>query len=98
MWQPFRFQGQYFDEETGLHYIRYRYYDPDTARYLTQVPIGLAGGFHVYSYIRNPTGRTDALDLSGSFAQRRNKRRAQAKSGNVTCPTSCPVPVDTRKR
>lgn len=89
---PIRFQGQYFDEETGLHYNRYRYYDPDTARYLTQDPIGLAGGFNVYSYTRNPTGWTDALGLSGSSAQRRNERRAQAKSGNVTCPTSCPCP------
>ncbi|MFN3792121.1 RHS repeat-associated core domain-containing protein [Massilia sp.] len=92
MRNPIRFQGQYFDEETGLHYNRYRYYDPDTARYLTQDPIGLAGGFNVYSYTRNPTGWTDALGLSGSSAQRRNKRRAQAKSGNVTCPTSCPCP------
>jgi len=87
---PIRFQGQYFDEETGLHYNRHRYYDPDTARYLTQDPIGLAGGFNVYSYTRNPTGWTDALGLSGSSAQRRNERRGQAKSGNVTCPTSCP--------
>ena len=92
MRNPIRFQGQYFDEETGLHYNRYRYYDPDTARYLTQDPIGLAGGFNVYSYTRNPTGWTDALGLSGSSAQRRNERRAQAKSGNVTCPTRCPCP------
>jgi RHS repeat-associated protein len=90
MRNPIRFQGQYFDDETGLHYNRYRYYDPDTARYLTQDPIGLAGGFNVYSYTRNPTGWTDALGLSGSSAQRRNERRAQAKNGNVTCPTSCP--------
>ncbi len=88
-----RFQGQYLDEETGLHYNRYRYYDPDTARFLTQDPIGLAAGFNVYSYTRNPTGWTDALGLSGNSAQRRNERRARAKSGNVTCPTSCPCPL-----
>ncbi|ELX7028125.1 hypothetical protein U1K26_000964 [Salmonella enterica] len=25
-----RFQGQYFDEESGLHYNRYRYYEPES--------------------------------------------------------------------
>ncbi|KVF72204.1 hypothetical protein WS75_19445 [Burkholderia sp. FL-7-2-10-S1-D7] len=28
---PIRFQGQYHDHETGLHYNRYRYYDPHGA-------------------------------------------------------------------
>ncbi len=61
---PIRFQGQYFDEETGLHYNRYRYYDPDTARYLTQDPIGLAGGFNLYRYVGNPVNLIDPLGLS----------------------------------
>ncbi|WP_026688104.1 RHS repeat-associated core domain-containing protein, partial [Azovibrio restrictus] len=42
--QPLRFQGQYHDEETGLHYNCHRFYDPDSGRYLTQDPIGLEGG------------------------------------------------------
>jgi len=61
---PVRFQGQYFDEETGLHYNRYRYYDPDGARYLTQDPIGLAGGFNLYRYVGNPVNLIDPLGLS----------------------------------
>ncbi|TWR82895.1 RHS repeat-associated core domain-containing protein, partial [Pseudomonas saxonica] len=32
---PLRFQGQYYDEESGLHYNRHRYYNPNTGRYLT---------------------------------------------------------------
>ncbi len=36
-----RFQGQYFDEETGLHYNRFRYYSPDTGQFINQDPIGL---------------------------------------------------------
>ena len=40
---PFRFQGQYQDEETGLYYNRFRYYDPDTGNYLSRDPIGLEG-------------------------------------------------------
>lgn len=61
---PIRFQGQYSDEETGLHYNRYRYYDPDGARYLTQDPIGLAGGFNLYRYVGNPVNLIDPLGLS----------------------------------
>jgi RHS repeat-associated protein len=52
--QLLRFQGQYEDTETGLSYNRYRYYDPDTGRYLTQDPIGLLGGLNAYAYAPNP--------------------------------------------
>ena len=30
---PLRFQGQYEDEEIGLYYNRFRYYDPQTGQY-----------------------------------------------------------------
>lgn len=42
--QPLRFQGQYYDAETGLHYNRFRYYDPDAGRFVSQDPIGLRAG------------------------------------------------------
>ncbi|MCG8292167.1 RHS repeat-associated core domain-containing protein [Pseudomonas entomophila] len=53
---PLRFQGQYYDEETGLHYNRRRYYNPQTGRYLTPDPIGLAGGVNGYLYGVDPLG------------------------------------------
>src|SRR5690606_6442070 len=40
---PFRFLGQVEDPETGLHYNRYRYYDPDTGRYISPDPTLLEG-------------------------------------------------------
>jgi RHS repeat-associated protein len=52
--QPFRFQGQQFDEETGLHYNRFRYYDPAVGRFVSQDPIGLLGGFNLSLYATNP--------------------------------------------
>ncbi|QIA02447.1 RHS repeat protein [Pseudomonas fluorescens] len=62
--QPLRFQGQYFDDESGLHYNRHRYYDPDVGRYLTPDPVKLAGGLNQYQYVPNPTGWVDPLGLS----------------------------------
>ncbi|QEM84122.2 RHS domain-containing protein [Halomonas binhaiensis] len=61
---PFRFQGQYHDPETGLHYNRHRYYDPEIGRFTTQDPIGLLGGENLYQYAPNPTGWVDPLGLS----------------------------------
>jgi RHS repeat-associated protein len=42
--QNLRYAGQYEDTATGLHYNTFRYYDPDIGRYISQDPIGLAGG------------------------------------------------------
>ncbi|MCE0559320.1 hypothetical protein K1M91_20390 [Motilimonas sp. E26] len=61
---PLRFQGQYYDAETGLHYNRHRYYNPNTAAFLTLDPIGLAGGLNNYQYVPNPTGWIDPLGLA----------------------------------
>ncbi|WP_248803762.1 RHS repeat-associated core domain-containing protein [Pseudomonas sp. MWU13-2100] len=62
---PLRFQGQYFDAETRLHYNRHRYYNPGTGRFLTPDPIKLAGGLNNYRYVPNPTGWVDPLGLNG---------------------------------
>ncbi|KYF76097.1 hypothetical protein BE11_34410 [Sorangium cellulosum] len=59
----FRFPGQYEDEETGLFYNRYRYYDPELGRYISPDPIRLQGSLHAYTYAGN---RPDsAIDLDG---------------------------------
>ena len=50
---PFLFQGQYYDYETGLAYNRFRYYDPELGRYISEDPIGLAGGIKLYGYVEN---------------------------------------------
>ncbi|MCY0911390.1 RHS domain-containing protein [Massilia sp. H27-R4] len=62
--QPIRFLGQYHDSETGLNYNRFRYYDADCGRYISQDPIGLNGGNNLYQYAANPSGWVDPLGLS----------------------------------
>jgi RHS repeat-associated protein len=61
---PWRFPGQYHDNETGLHYNRFRYYDPQTGRYLSPDPLGLLGGLNAYAYCRDPFTQIDPFGLS----------------------------------
>jgi len=58
-------QGQQLDLETGLHYNRFRYYDPGVGAYVTQDPLGLDGGaFNLFEYAFNtPTGAYDPTGL-----------------------------------
>ena len=62
--QPIRFQGQTIDQETGLHYNRFRYFNPDVGMFVSRDPIGLLGGYNVFAYAPNPTGWVDPWGLS----------------------------------
>ncbi|MGJ0625073.1 RHS repeat-associated core domain-containing protein [Xenorhabdus bovienii] len=68
-----RFAGQYEDEESGLYYNRFRYYDRDTGQYLTPDPIGLMGGINLYSYVYNPLTWIDPFGLVACLAKDRFK-------------------------
>ncbi|MGC5340402.1 RHS repeat domain-containing protein, partial [Escherichia coli] len=61
--QNLRYQGQYLDRETGLHYNLHRYYDPDVGRFMVTDPIGLRGGLNLYQYAPNPLSWIDPLGL-----------------------------------
>jgi len=63
--QPLRYAGQYQDDESGLHYNLFRYYEPEVGRFTTQDPIGLRGGLNLYQYAPNPLIWVDPLGLSG---------------------------------
>lgn len=60
---PFRYQGQYEDEETGLYYNRFRYYSPEIGGYLSQDPIGLKGGGRLYGYVQDLNISIDSFGL-----------------------------------
>ncbi|MFS9065841.1 RHS repeat-associated core domain-containing protein [Streptococcus timonensis] len=46
-------QNHYYDEETGLYYNFFRYYEPDAGRFVNQDPIGLLGGENLYRFAPN---------------------------------------------
>jgi len=62
---PIGFPGQYFDEESGLFYNRFRYYEPELGAYVGPDPIGLAGGQQPWSYVDNTQMWIDPLGLAG---------------------------------
>ncbi|WP_250479323.1 MULTISPECIES: RHS repeat-associated core domain-containing protein [unclassified Caballeronia] len=49
-----------------LAYNRNRYYDSSAGRFITQDPIGLAGGTNLYAYGRNPVAWVDPKGLQGT--------------------------------
>ncbi|MFR9727171.1 DUF6531 domain-containing protein [Streptomyces sp. MS19] len=61
---PLRFPGQYHDRETGLHYNYQRYYDPETARYISTDPLGLSPALNPHGYVVNPHTWCDPLGLA----------------------------------
>ncbi|GAA2320625.1 DUF6531 domain-containing protein [Streptomyces kunmingensis] len=89
---PLRFPGQYYDPETGLHYNYFRHYDPETARYLTPDPLGLAPAPNPVTYVANPHRFTDAAGLApdypkgekgNPFDQREDAERAAFEAAGV---------------
>ena len=48
--QPFLYTGAYYDRETGLHYLRARYYSPELRRFIQRDPILFEGGINLYNY------------------------------------------------
>jgi RHS repeat-associated protein len=60
---PFLFQGQYFDYDTGLVYMRARFYEPATGLFLQRDPFGMEDSVNAYAglandpvNLRDPTG------------------------------------------
>jgi RHS repeat-associated protein len=46
-----QFTGREDDGTSGLYYYRARYYSPQLGRFISEDPIGLAGGTNVYAYV-----------------------------------------------
>ena len=66
---PFRQLGQYEDEETGVYYNRFRYYDPNTGTYISQNPISILGGVNTFAYVFDCNIGIDIMGLTVTVAQ-----------------------------
>ncbi len=75
---PFRFSTKYCDQETGLYYYGYRYYDSVNGRWPSRDPIEEEGGENLYGFVLNdPNNHIDLLGLAGA------KTRACSKAEKV---------------
>lgn len=82
-----RFKGQLEDPETGLHYNRYRYYDPEAGRYISPDPAGNLPDPNEYRYSLNPIGWVDPLGLAhhalGTFTPAGSNQPINLNGGSV---------------
>jgi RHS repeat-associated protein len=93
----FRFTGREFDEQTGLHYFRARYYDATVGRFTSEDPLGFdAGDQNLYRYVENAV--TTATDPDGTqsvfqkirqffrdWHERLEKSAFQRRYGRTSC-------------
>ena len=81
---PFRQLGQYEDEETGLYYNRFRYYDPRIGNYISQDPIRLAGeNPTLYAFVSDPNIWEDVFGLDCGRSGKQAKLRSLLDDPNT---------------
>ena len=62
---PYRYKGREWDAEAGLYFMRARYYDPKVARFVSEDPIGVAGGLSLYAFAGgDPVNYSDPSGLA----------------------------------
>ncbi len=60
----FRFSTKCFDSETDLYYYGFRYYNPETGRWINRDPSEEKGGLNLYGFVQNnPYNNFDFLGM-----------------------------------
>jgi RHS repeat-associated protein len=100
-------QYRYYTDSTGLDYLKARYYDSQTGRFISKDPIGYAGGINLYEYVAgmptvavDPYGTSILGELPGAWA---DVYGGQAGNNYAWCVFKCglnyalgfiPLPID----
>ena len=73
----YRYTGREYDEDTGLYYYRNRWYDPEVGRFISEDPIGFAGGdINLYGYVgNNPQNFVDPFGYSACSRQKGEQKQ-----------------------
>jgi RHS repeat-associated protein len=80
------------NDDTGLYFYRARYFDPVLKRWISEDPIGTAGGVNTYAYVENdPLNQIDPLGLMGSGVGSITQNPTPPQGGK--CDETCPNPV-----
>jgi RHS repeat-associated protein len=78
---PYLFQGQRLDEETGLYYFKNRYYDPVHGRFISRDPAGMTDGPNLYAFVNNnPINFVDPLGLEMQWFEYSQETYAQVRA------------------
>ena len=80
---PFKYQGQYYDPEIELCYNRFRYYHPETGRYISEDPIKLLGGFNVFAYVSDTNAWLDVLGLNSKVYGEKDGKKLEDDIENL---------------
>jgi RHS repeat-associated protein len=77
----FQFASREFDSETGLYFMRARYYDPATGRFVSEDPSVFEGGMNFYPYVDN-----NPINWFDPYGLQKRKSRKKPKPPADPCP------------
>ena len=88
----FGYTGRFFDDDTGLQWNTNRWYDPGVGRWLSEDPIGFAGGDpNLYRYVANSPGAfvdpdgLDSMAIAAASNQGTFEREDACREVPLTC-------------
>ena len=79
---PFRYAGEYYDEETDLIYLRNRYYSPTVGQFITEDPVEDGLNWYVYC-AGNPVNLVDPSGLDAWIYYGKDQYEAAQRDAEI---------------